>query len=415
MSFHPAAVTPEQAQYLEARKLTREEVASTYHVPLPMVGILDHATFSNIKEQHKQLYQDCLGPWLEMIQEELELQLLPEFGESVGTYLEFNLAAKMAGSFEEQAAQLSASVGAPWMTRNEARAKNNLPQVEGGDELITPLNVLAGGQTSPADAENDTAALAPKALRPKERWGQRLLPRVKAAPSEEHVKRATTVLSAYFERQGKAIASAVGAAAAEGKAARRTGRKAEAPQVADLWDDERWDGELAADLFGLNSLIAAGTGHATMAALGLDEDEYDEDKTLHWLTANAERTAGAVNGASKRRLIDVLENAADDPVEAVTSLFAVYAGARAVQLAKSHATSLAGFGTTEAARQTGRESTKTWRVRSNNPRKSHARMNGESVGLDEEFSNGAKWPGDSSLDEDERAGCTCEVEIEFAD
>ena len=39
-------------------KLRREECAAAYHIPQPMVGILDHATFSNIREQHKKLYQD---------------------------------------------------------------------------------------------------------------------------------------------------------------------------------------------------------------------------------------------------------------------------------------------------------------------------------------------------------------------
>jgi len=155
--------------------------------------------------------------------------------------------------------------------------------------------------------------------------------------------------------------------------------------------------------------------HSTMEALGLEPEDYDEDQTLHWRQANADGSAGAINGASKRRLIDLLEAGLNDPVKAVVDLFAVYAGARAAQLARSHATGLAGFGSTEAARQTGKESVKTWRVRSTNPRKSHARMDGESVGLHDTFSNGARWPGDNTLDEDERAGCTCDVEIEFAD
>lgn len=151
MDFVPASVTPEAAQYIEARKLTREEVAAAYHIPLPMVGILDHATYSNIAEQHKNLYQDTLGPWLTMMTEELQLQLLPDFEDSQDVYLEFNLAEKLRGSFEEQAVQLQTATGAPWMTRNEARARVNLPQVDGGDELVTPLNVLTGGQASPTD------------------------------------------------------------------------------------------------------------------------------------------------------------------------------------------------------------------------------------------------------------------------
>jgi HK97 family phage portal protein len=123
------------SEYLGARKLAREEVAAAYHVPLPMVGILDHATFSNIKEQHKQLYQDALGPWLEMIVEEFERQLLPECRDAADVYVEFNLADKLKGSFEEQAAALDSLVGRPVMTPNEGRARLNLPALAGGDEL----------------------------------------------------------------------------------------------------------------------------------------------------------------------------------------------------------------------------------------------------------------------------------------
>jgi phage portal protein BeeE len=57
--------------------LRREVCAAAYHIPQPMVGILDHATFSNIKEQHKHTYQDTLGPWMENIQQEIERQHIP--------------------------------------------------------------------------------------------------------------------------------------------------------------------------------------------------------------------------------------------------------------------------------------------------------------------------------------------------
>lgn len=438
MQFSAASVTPEEAQWMESRKLTREEVAAAFHVPQPMVGILDHATFSNIREQHKQLYQDCLGPWLQMIVEELALQLLPDFPDTGGTYVEFNLAAKLSGSFEEEAASLSASVGGPWMTRNEARARKNLPAVEGGDELITPLNVVTGGQASPADTQPDPLDAAKSLLgaayaidytaeeraqvvamlrqaRMVKNGHDRRRTGLKAQASPAHITRVETAMAAFFTRQGKAIASAIGDQAKATRAARAAGRKADI-DVAEAFDDERWNGELSTELFALNTLIATACAHSTLAALGEDEDTYDEEITLAWLTANAERVAGAVNGATKRRLIDlVAATAVGEVVAAVTDLFGVYATDRATKFARGHATQLAGFGTTEAAKQTGRESTKTWRVRSSNPRPSHARMDGEAVGLREKFSNGAKWPGDNSLDEDERAGCTCEVEIDFAD
>lgn len=154
MTFKEAGQTAKDAQYIEARKLTREEVAAAYHIPLPLVGILDHATFSNIKEQHKQLYQDTLGPWLMMMQEEIELQLLPDFGPADRVYVEFNMAEKLKGSFEEQADAFQKATGRPWMTADEARARQNLPSLGGdAEKLITPLNVALDGVPSgtPAD------------------------------------------------------------------------------------------------------------------------------------------------------------------------------------------------------------------------------------------------------------------------
>lgn len=142
MQFHEAGMTARDSQYIEARKLTREEVAAAYHIPPPMVGILDRATFSNITEQHKNLYQDTLGPWLEMIQAEIELQLLPDLGDPAREYVEFNMAEKLKGSFEEQADSMQKMVGRPVMTADEGRARLNLPSLGGvAAKLITPLNV----------------------------------------------------------------------------------------------------------------------------------------------------------------------------------------------------------------------------------------------------------------------------------
>lgn len=159
MEFKPIVSTMVDAEAVATQKLTREEAARAYHIPLPMVGILDHATFSNIKEQHRHLYQDCLGPWLEMLSQELELQYMPEFAGADARYLEFNIASKLAGSFEEQAAALQSAVGRPWMSVNEARARQNLSSKSGEDEIAAPLNMSVNvRQRADAAAEGAPAA-----------------------------------------------------------------------------------------------------------------------------------------------------------------------------------------------------------------------------------------------------------------
>lgn len=168
MTFKQTAYSARDSEYVDARKLTREEVAAAYHIPAPMVGILDHATYSNIREQHKQLYQDTLGPWCVSLQEEFERQILPECRDTDRVYCEFNIHEKLKGSFEEQAAAIQAMVGRPIMTPNEGRARLNLPSITNdptADQLAMPLNVGTGAdaQTGPATAYGGTAATGMKA------------------------------------------------------------------------------------------------------------------------------------------------------------------------------------------------------------------------------------------------------------
>ena len=375
MTFETVGITPKDAQYLESRKLTREEVAAAFHIPPPMVGILDHATFSNITEQHKHLYQDTLGPWLAMIEQELALQLVPEFDTTGKVYVEFNLAEKMKGSFEEQAASLQTAVGAPWLTRNEARARQNLPQIEGGDALVVPLNVLTGGQASPTDAGSQNRNAAPG-------------PRVKARP-ENHDEKAEQVLADFFARQGRSVLSRIGA-----------GRE-------DWWDGERWDGELSSTIAGLYLLTATEAGRQTLASLGIEPDEYDETRTEAFLLEAARRSAEEINAATREQVQMALDDGSDD---APARVFESAQTVRAIGAAAAVVSFASGFGTTEAARQRSQGATKTWLVTSSNPRASHAAMNGETVPIDEPFSNGLDWPG-AFGPADEVAGCMCSVAV----
>lgn len=152
MTFNAVSQTSEQLQYVEARKLTREEVAAAYFIPPPMVGLLDNATFSNITEQHKMLYQDTLGPWLTMIAEELALQLIPDLPDPDRVYVEFNLAEKLTGSFETRSDSMQRAAGSPFLTVNEVRAMDNRPPIDGGDDLVRPLNVTQNGDQAPTPA-----------------------------------------------------------------------------------------------------------------------------------------------------------------------------------------------------------------------------------------------------------------------
>lgn len=141
MDFKPAHLKAQDEQVVDMAKLSLQTVASVFHINPTMIGLLDNANYSNVREFRRSLYGDSLGPQIKRIEDALNQWVLPMLGADDGVYVEFNLEEKLRASFEEKAAVTSTAVGAPWMTVNEARAMNNMPAVDGGEELIRPLNV----------------------------------------------------------------------------------------------------------------------------------------------------------------------------------------------------------------------------------------------------------------------------------
>lgn len=57
------------------------------------------------------------------------------------TYLEHNFDALTRGDIQERYEAYSMAVTNGILTRNEVRAKENLPAIAGGDQMLTPLNM----------------------------------------------------------------------------------------------------------------------------------------------------------------------------------------------------------------------------------------------------------------------------------
>lgn len=375
-------VTSKDMLDLEGRKLAGEEVATSYHIAPELIGIRP-GNFSNLRELRQTLYRDALGPYIDAWTQAINTQLVPDLAGTRRLYVDPHLDAKLRGSFEEQATTATTLVGAPVMTRNEYRARNNMPPIEGGDELVTPMNVTEGGLANPRDTgEQNRVPGGPEREEPK------AAPRSKATPADSDLDKHARVVKRFFERQGRDVLKRIEAGDAE------------------WWDGERWDGELADVLLSLHLTTSSAAGRAELSRLGLDTDEYDEPRTIAFLREAARLSAGSINASTQESVAAARDDEDADPATVFEN------EGRPAEIAMTVATFAAGFGTVEAVRQRGGGgATKTWRVNSSNPRASHKRLNGETVDLDDDFSNGLPWPGAMGSDADESAGCRCSIEI----
>ena len=390
------------AQWAEAVKLSREDCAAVYHVNPGMIWPGSGQTYASAKDNARALYNDCLAPTLMQATDRLNMVLLPRIGEPSSHYIAYDITIKTEGTFEEKIATLSSAVGAPFLSRNEARARLDLPAIEGGDELITPLNVLEGGLASPRDTDptEERYNSAPqKILKKSEARKSR------GKPTDEEADRISKVYKSFFKRQAESVLPKLRAKSEK------------------WWNEERWNKELAEDLFKEAFSMSSAIGKETVRKL-FDNGEYDPDRTEAFIRAMCKRRAEMVNQTTYKELMEALE--ADEDDEDNEALKATPEGVfehaeenRAESAGLAFAGALIGWAAMEACRQNvkpGQNVFKSWVVTSGNPRASHAAMNGETVQYDEPFSNGAMWPGDiDNLDVEEVANCHCILEVEVRD
>ena len=393
MEIKPYQFSAKESQYVETKQLSREDVAAAYHVNPSLIWHTGTQTYASAKDNARALYADCLGPVIQMIQQRINSFLLPMIEADPDTYVEFDLTEKLKGSFEERASILQASVGGPWLTRNEARADNNLPPVDGGDELIVPLNVIVGGQASPQDTHMDGKSCGCASCKSKAEEV-----RIKAVSSQDEDERMAGVLKKFFKRQADSVLPKIGAGSEN------------------WWDEDRWNGELADDIEPVMDDVADRHGKETADTIGV---KYDPERTRAWLRKCAEGRARAINSTTQKRLAQAIaeydpeaENAEQhSPAHAMETR-----EADSAKVGSKLARDIAGWAivveAVNQARAQGFESRvqKQW-ITGANPRAEHEAMNGEIVDIDEPFSNGCEWPGDDNGDPDTTCGCNCSTEV----
>lgn len=403
MDAKPIQLTAEEMQYIESRKLDREEVCMAADIPPPVIHILDKATFSNITEQMRSMYRDTMAPRLGEFESDLDLQLAPDFDSALKA--RFDLDGVLRGDFETRAEAVSKLVTNGIMKPAEARPMFSLgkagPEADQlyANQATQPLGTPVAGSLPPAGAPGALppakAPLAIEGPRPDAVRAERsLMGRVGGVKSATAGDRQQLV-----DEHGRQLRKLFEAQRADALA--RAARKAFAP-----FDAQTWDQALADLLAGLATATAKVLGAQTASNLG---GAFDIAAMASWIHDNALTSAERINTTTLDQLAAALEDA-DDPAAAIGHVYDVLTGSRTDQIAATRVAAVGGFAQRTAAGQSG-ATHKTW-VTGPNARPDHAGLGGQTVGLGQTFSNGMDGPGDPSGGADEVAGCNCSLFFE---
>ncbi|MFD0701754.1 phage portal protein [Myroides pelagicus] len=139
LKYKPITVTPAEAQFLETNKNSVNEIARWLNIAPHKLKDLTNANYSNIQAQSIEHVQDSLLPWTIRIELELNRKMFSREDSEI-KYVKFNEKVLLRGDSEARKNYLTQLVYAGIITRNEARALEDLDPIPGLDEPLTPVN-----------------------------------------------------------------------------------------------------------------------------------------------------------------------------------------------------------------------------------------------------------------------------------
>jgi HK97 family phage portal protein len=129
LSFTPLSMPLRDAQFIQQRHLSSQEVARIFRVPPWMIGAPsgDSMTYSNVESQAMAFQVFSLRPWLVAIEQAVSAD--PDLMPST-TYIEFLVDGLLRADSKTRADiyKMALDPNTGWMTRDEVRRLENLPE-----------------------------------------------------------------------------------------------------------------------------------------------------------------------------------------------------------------------------------------------------------------------------------------------
>jgi HK97 family phage portal protein len=131
------SLNADDAQLLQSRGWSVEDICRWLGVPPPMIGHAGTATNwpTGVEQQMLNFRTFTLNPHLRRIEQAVRKQLLTPAERAQGVFAEFNLEGLLRADSQARVNFYRGMTQIGAMTRNEVRAKENLPPIDGGDVI----------------------------------------------------------------------------------------------------------------------------------------------------------------------------------------------------------------------------------------------------------------------------------------
>lgn len=138
--YKQTSVNPEQAQALEARRMSVEDVARAFSIPSNFLNLPGTNTYSSVEQNSLMFVKYCIRPIVEKIEGALS-RLMNRYPGGETAYIKFSLDALLRADFAVRNSAYSVGLQAGFYTVNDIRRFENLSRIDdpSADTVRVPL------------------------------------------------------------------------------------------------------------------------------------------------------------------------------------------------------------------------------------------------------------------------------------
>ena len=132
-TYEKLSADAEQSQLTQSREFAVQEIARVFKIQPVLLGITAGMSQASVEQQHIQFVTITLRPYVHKLEEAFSA-LLPG-----GAFLRFNMDGLLRGDLQSRYTAYSIGMQAGFISPNDARRREDLPPVDGGDVFRVPL------------------------------------------------------------------------------------------------------------------------------------------------------------------------------------------------------------------------------------------------------------------------------------
>lgn len=162
MAWTPLSMSAKDSAMIESFNLTTETIAAIYRVPLFMINRLPTVSFNSVETMNRTFYSGTLASWLEAAEAVLDRIFNLPPSEAIEFDIETGL---MQSNTADRLRGWKDGIQGGVLTPNEARRREKLPDLPGGDVAYLQAQMEPLEQRSAPEPETE-AAPAPASVAP---------------------------------------------------------------------------------------------------------------------------------------------------------------------------------------------------------------------------------------------------------